>query len=387
MGSDLLLVIVVGTALAFDFTNGFHDTATAMATSIATRALPPRIAVALSAVLNVAGAFLSLAVATTIAKGVVDPSAITLNIIFAGLIGAITWNLVTWYYGLPSSSSHALIGGVVGAALVAKGQDAIKGAGIVEKVLIPAVLAPFLAGAVAVLGTYLAYRLTRRERPDHVKRGFRVGQIASASLVSLAHGTNDAQKTMGVITLALIAHGSLNGNASVPTWVIISAALAIGGGTYIGGWRVIRTMGTRITEIEPPQGFAAQTSAAAVILASSHYGFPLSTTHVTSGSIIGSGVGKRMAEVHWGVAGRLAVAWLITLPAAGAIGGGTSWVADAIGGTAGVVVMAVVGAILAAGLWAATRNDRVTADNVLDPPPTYTDSDLSRLEVGELVPA
>ncbi|MDX6579698.1 MAG: inorganic phosphate transporter, PiT family, partial [Gaiellales bacterium] len=268
MGSDLLLVIVVGTALAFDFTNGFHDTATAMATSIATRALPPRIAVALSAVLNVAGAFLSLAVATTIAKGVVDPSAITLNIIFAGLIGAITWNLVTWYYGLPSSSSHALIGGVVGAALVAKGQDAIKGAGIVEKVLIPAVLAPFLAGAVAVLGTYLAYRLTRRERPDHVKRGFRVGQIASASLVSLAHGTNDAQKTMGVITLALIAHGSLNGNAGVPTWVIVSAAVAIGAGTYIGGWRVIRTMGTRITEIEPPQGFAAQTSAAAVILAS-----------------------------------------------------------------------------------------------------------------------
>ena len=338
--------------------------------------------------LNVAGAFLSLAVATTIAKGVVDPSAITLNIvIFAGLIGAITWNLVTWYYGLPSSSSHALIGGVVGAALVAKGQDAIKGAGIVEKVLIPAVLAPFLAGAVAVLGTYLAYRLTRRERPDHVKRGFRVGQIASASLVSLAHGTNDAQKTMGVITLALIAHGSLNGNAGVPTWVIISAALAIGAGTYIGGWRVIRTMGTRITEIEPPQGFAAQTSAAAVILASSHYGFPLSTTHVTSGSIIGSGVGKRLAEVHWGVAGRLAVAWLITLPAAGAIGGGTSWVADAIGGTAGVVVMAVVGAILAAGLWAATRNDRVTADNVIDPLPTVPDSDVSRLEVGELVPA
>jgi inorganic phosphate transporter, PiT family len=387
MGSDLLLVIVVGTALAFDFTNGFHDTATAMATSIATRALPPRIAVALSAVLNVAGAFLSLAVATTIAKGVVDPSAITLNIIFAGLIGAITWNLVTWYYGLPSSSSHALIGGVVGATLVAKGQDAIKGAGIVEKVLIPAVLAPFLAGAVAVLGTYLAYRLTRRERPDHVKRGFRVGQIASASLVSLAHGTNDAQKTMGVITLALIAHGSLDGNAGVPTWVIISAAVAIGGGTYIGGWRVIRTMGTRITEIEPPQGFAAQTSAAAVILASSHYGFPLSTTHVTSGSIIGSGVGKRLAEVHWGVAGRLAVAWLITLPAAGAIGGGTSWVADAIGGTAGVVVMAVIGAILAAALWAATRNDRVTADNVIDPLPTRPDIDVSRHEVGELVPA
>ncbi len=222
MGSDLLLVIVVGTALAFDFTNGFHDTANAMATSIATGALPPRVAVALSAVLNVAGAFLSLAVAMTIAKGVVDPSAITLNIIFAGLIGAITWNLITWYFGLPSSSSHALIGGVVGATLVIKGADAVKGAGIVEKVLIPAVLAPFLAGDVALVGTYLAFRLTRREKSDHVRRGFRVGQIASASMLSLAHGTNDAQKTMGVITLALIAHGSLDANASVPTWVIVS---------------------------------------------------------------------------------------------------------------------------------------------------------------------
>ncbi len=295
MGSNLLLFVVVGTALAFDFTNGFHDTANAMAASIATRALPPRAAVALSAVLNVVGAFLSLAVATTIAKGVVDPSVITLNIVFAGLIGAITWNLVTWYFGLPSSSSHALIGGVVGAALVAKGTAAIKGAGIVEKVLIPAVLAPFLAGGIAIAGTYLAYRLTRRERPEHVTRGFRYGQIASASLVSLAHGTNDAQKTMGIITLALIAHGSLDGGAGVPTWVIISAALAIGGGTYIGGWRVIRTMGTRITAIEPPQGFAADASSAAVILASSHYGFPLSTTHVTAGSIIGSGVGRNIA--------------------------------------------------------------------------------------------
>jgi PiT family inorganic phosphate transporter len=385
MGSDLLLVIVVGTALAFDFTNGFHDTANAMATSIATRALPPRVAVGLSAVLNVAGAFLSLAVATTIAKGVVDPSVITLNIVFAGLIGAITWNLITWYYGLPSSSSHALIGGVVGAALVAKGQDAIKGAGIVEKVLIPAVLAPFLAGAVAVLGTYLAYRLTRRERPEHVKRGFRYGQIASASLVSLAHGTNDAQKTMGVITLALIAHGSLNGNAGVPTWVIVAAALAIGGGTYAGGWRVIRTMGTRITQIETPQGFAAEASSAAVILASSHYGFPLSTTHVTSGSIIGAGVGKQLAAVRWGVAGRLAIAWVITLPAAALIGGGTSWTADRIGGTAGVVVMAVIGSILAAGLYAATRRDRVTADNVIDPLPTSPDASVR--EVPALVPA
>jgi PiT family inorganic phosphate transporter len=385
MGSTLLLVIVVGTALAFDFTNGFHDTANAMAASIATGALPPRIAVALSAVLNVAGAFLSLAVAITIAKGVVDPSVITLNIIFAGLIGAIAWNLITWYFGLPSSSSHALIGGVVGATLVAKGADAIKGAGIVEKVLIPAVLSPFLAGTIALVGTYLAFRLTRREKPEHVRRGFRIGQIASASMLSLAHGTNDAQKTMGVITLALIAHGSLDANASVPTWVIVSAALAIGGGTYIGGWRVIRTMGTRITEIEPPQGFAADASSAAVILASSHYGFPLSTTHVAAGSIIGSGVGRNYAEVRWGIAGRLAIAWVITLPAAALVGGGTAWAANGIGGTAGVIVVAILGATLATGLYLATRHSRVNADNVTDPHPSARDA--LRHELPDLVAA
>jgi PiT family inorganic phosphate transporter len=367
MGSDFLLVIVVVTALAFDFTNGFHDTANAMATSIATRALPPRVAVGLSALLNVVGAFLSLAVATTIAKGVVDPSAITLNVVFAGLIGAITWNLVTWYFGLPSSSSHALIGGVVGATLVAEGSAAIQVAGIVEKVLIPAVLAPLLAGCVALLGTYLVYRLTARERPEHVTRGFRYGQVVTASLLSLAHGTNDAQKTMGIITLALIAHGSIGADASVPTWVIVSAALAIGGGTYAGGWRVIRTMGTRITTIEPPQGFAADASSAAVILASSHYGFPLSTTHVTSGSIIGSGVGRRLAVVRWSLAGRLAAGWLITLPAAGLVGGATAWASAAIGGTPGVLAMAGVAALIAASLYYAKRGDRVTPENVIEP--------------------
>ncbi|HEY1480704.1 MAG TPA: anion permease [Gaiellales bacterium] len=385
MGSDLLLVLVVGTALAFDFTNGFHDTANAMATSIATGALKPRVAVTLGAVLNVVGAFLSLAVASTIAKGVVDPGVITLNIVFAGLLGAIAWNLVTWYFGLPSSSSHALIGGVVGATLVAKGTSAIKGAGIVEKVLIPAVLAPLLAGCVAILGTYLVYRLTRRENQQNTRQGFRYGQVATASMLSLAHGTNDAQKTMGVITLALIAHGSIGASASVPTWVILSAALAIGSGTYIGGWRVIRTMGTRITDIESPQGFAADASSAAVILASSHYGFPLSTTHVTSGSIIGSGVGRKLAEVRWGVAGRLLVAWLITLPAAAAVGGGTWWVAEQIGGTAGAFVMAAIAAAGAAGLYAATRKDRVTPDNVLgDRDPRETP--LVH-EVGDLVAA
>jgi PiT family inorganic phosphate transporter len=386
MGSDFLLVIVVGTALAFDFTNGFHDTANAMATSIATRALPPRVAVGLSALLNVVGAFLSLAVATTIAKGVVDPSAITLEIVFAGLIGAITWNLVTWFFGLPSSSSHALIGGVVGATLVAKGSDAVKGAGIVEKVLVPAVLAPVLAGSVALLGTYLVYRLTARERPDDVKRGFRYGQVVTASLLSLAHGTNDAQKTMGVITLALIAHGSLGADASVPTWVIVAAALAIGGGTYAGGWRVIRTMGTRITDIEPPQGFAADASSAAVILASSHYGFPLSTTHVCSGSIIGSGVGRRLAVVRWSIAGRLAIGWVVTLPAAALVGGGTAWASAAIGGTPGVLVMALIAAIVAATLYRATRGDRVTPDNVIESGVLARATPVAK-EAGELVAA
>jgi PiT family inorganic phosphate transporter len=383
MGSDLLLGVVVVTALAFDFTNGFHDTANAMATSIATKALRPRTAVALSAVLNVVGAFLSLAVASTIAKGVVDPSVITLNIVFAGLLGAIAWNLATWYWGLPSSSSHALIGGVVGAALVAQGSDAIKAAGIVQKVLIPAVLAPVVAALIGLAATWLAYRLTRRERPEHVRRGFRVGQIASASMVSLAHGTNDAQKTMGVITLALIAHGSLGASASVPTWVVLSAGLAIGAGTYCGGWRVIRTMGTRITDIEEPQGFSSQSAAAAVILASSHYGLPLSTTHVVSGSIIGAGVGRRGAKVHWSVAGRLVIAWLVTLPAAAIVGGATWKVADLIGGSTGALVLGAVAIVCAVLLFARTRKDRVTPDNVV---PAHH-GPHEPIDVGELVAA
>jgi PiT family inorganic phosphate transporter len=385
--NTLLLITVVVTALAFDFTNGFHDTANAMATSIATGALSPKIAVALSGALNFLGAFLSLSVAATIAKGIVDGSSITLTVVFAGLLGGIVWNLLTWYFGLPSSSSHALIGGVVGAAFIAGGADAVLVDGLISKVLIPALLAPVVAIGIATAGTYAVYRLTDGISDRHRDTGFRIGQIGTASLVSLAHGTNDAQKTMGIITLALIAHGSLDGNAGVPTWVIISAALAIGGGTYIGGWRVIRTMGTRITEIEPPQGFAADASSAAVILASSHYGFPLSTTHVTAGSIIGSGVGKNLADVRWGVAGRLAAAWVITLPAAALVGGGTSWASDLIGGTAGVLVMAVIAAILASGLYVATRKDRVTADNLFEPAPAGRETIRHGHELPDLVAA
>jgi PiT family inorganic phosphate transporter len=361
-----LIIVVVVTALAFDFTNGFHDTANAMATSIATGALKPRIAVLVSAVLNLVGAFLSISVAATIASGVVDSKVVTPQVVFAGLVGAIAWNLVTWYFGLPSSSSHALIGGVVGATLVALGPAAVKFDGIVSKVLIPAVVSPVLAGVVAGIATYVAYVLTDRQRQSTVKTGFRVGQIASASLVSLAHGTNDAQKTMGVITLALITGGLLPAGATPPIWVIISAGLAIALGTYIGGWRVIRTLGKGLTEIESPQGFAAETSSAVVILASSHAGFPLSTTHVCSGGIIGAGVGKRLARVRWSVAGKMAIAWILTLPAAALVGALVGQGASALG-AAGVWIMAAVVALFALGIWWLSRRNAVDAGNVNDP--------------------
>ncbi|WP_246281903.1 inorganic phosphate transporter [Fodinicola acaciae] len=361
-----LIIVVVVTALAFDFTNGFHDTANAMATSIATGALKPKIAVLVSATLNLVGAFLSISVAATIASGVVDAKVVTPQVVFAGLVGAIAWNLVTWYFGLPSSSSHALIGGVVGATLVALGPAAVKFGGIVSKVLIPAVVSPLLAALVAGVATYVAYVLTDRQRQSTVKTGFRVGQIASASLVSLAHGTNDAQKTMGVITLALITGGLLPAGSAPPVWVILSAGLAIALGTYIGGWRVIRTLGKGLTEIESPQGFAAETSSAVVILASSHAGFPLSTTHVCSGGIIGAGVGKRLARVRWSVAGKMAVAWILTLPAAAIVGALVGQGASALG-AAGVWIMAAVVAAFALGIWLLSRRNTVDAGNVNDP--------------------
>src|SRR4051794_1881908 len=254
-GNTVLLVTVVATALAFDFTNGFHDTANAMAASIVTGALRPKVAVALSGILNFVGAFLSLSVAATIAKGIVDSSAISLTVVFAGLIGGITWNLATWYFGLPSSSSHALIGGVVGAAFVAGGADAVLGAGLLGKVVIPALVAPLVAFGGGWLSILIAYRLIGRLRPGHVTRGFKAGQIASGGLLALAHGTNDAQKTMGVITLALIANGNLAPNSGPPDWVVVSAATAIAAGTYFGGWRIIRTMGSRIIKMDVAQGF------------------------------------------------------------------------------------------------------------------------------------
>jgi PiT family inorganic phosphate transporter len=287
VANDVILSLVVVTALAFDFTNGFHDTGNAMATSIATGALPPRVAVALSGVLNLVGAFLSFSVAATIASGLVVTGLVTPTVVFAGLAGGILWNLATWFLGIPSSSSHALIGGVIGSTLAAAGGHAVKWHGLVQKVIIPAVMSPVIAGVIAAIGTYWVYRLTRSVNNRARSHGFRIGQIGSASMVSLAHGTNDAQKTMGIITLALIANGSLSTGHKAPIWVIVSCAVAISLGTYLGGWRVIRTLGKGLVEIEAPQGMAAESASAAVILLSSHFGYSLSTTHVATGSILG----------------------------------------------------------------------------------------------------
>jgi PiT family inorganic phosphate transporter len=359
--SDAVLFIVVATAIAFDFTNGFHDTANAIATSVSTRAMSPRVAVAMSATLNFVGAFLSLAVAATIAKGIVNAADISLLIVFAGLIGAIAWNLATWWFGLPSSSSHALIGGVVGATLAAAGPHAVLWHGLVEKVAIPGLVAPVLAMFTAGLAILIVYRIVGRQAPGVVSRGFRLGQLASGALFSLSHGTNDAQKTMGIIFLALVANGNVSASADVPTWVIVASASAIAAGTYAGGWRIIRTMGTRIIKMDPAQGFAAQGVGAAVILSASHVGFPLSTTHVMSGAIIGAGAAKRVSAVRWGVAGNIVVAWILTLPCSAAVGAATYGVVHLFGnGSAGPLV--VVAVLVLALLFAFARRSAVARE-------------------------
>jgi PiT family inorganic phosphate transporter len=341
--ADLILAIVVFTALAFDFTNGFHDTANVVATSISTRAMSPRLAVGFAAVLNFAGAFLSLEVAATVADDVVASGVIGPEVVFAGLVGAISWNLATWYFGLPSSSSHALIGGVAGAAFAAAGADALIGDGILGKVLIPAIVAPVVAFLVGGIAIVVCYRVLGRQRPGPVTRGFRLGQVVTGGLLALAHGTNDAQKTMGVITLALIANGNLGAGSDPPLWVIVSAAAAISLGTYSGGWRIIKTMGTRIIKMDTAQGFSAQGAGSAVILAATHFGFPLSTTQVISGGVMGAGAGKRVSAVRWGVAGNIVTAWLLTFPAAAAIGAITFGFVDLFGGVAGPLIVTAIG--------------------------------------------
>jgi PiT family inorganic phosphate transporter len=375
MHVEILLGLVVVTALAFDFTNGFHDTGNAMATSIATGALPPKTAVALSGVLNLIGAFLSFSVAATIASGLVRAGGVTLTVVFAGLAGGIFWNLLTWFLGIPSSSSHALIGGVVGSTMAAAGSSAVHWHGLVAKVVLPAILSPLVAIGIATVGTHLVYRITRNVPEGPRGRGFRIGQIGSAAMVSLAHGTNDAQKTMGVITLALIANGSLAAGDKAPGWVIVSCAIAISLGTYLGGWRIIRTLGKGLVEIEAPQGMAAEAASAATILSSAHFGYSLSTTHVATGSILGTGLGKRGAEVRWGVAGRMVLAWVFTLPAAGLVGALAEILVSALGDSIGVAVLSVVLVAGSGALYAASRRRPVHASNVNDdwdtgvPPP------------------
>jgi PiT family inorganic phosphate transporter len=364
VSNDTVLVLVVITALAFDFTNGFHDTGNAMATSIATGALGPRTAVAISGLLNFVGAFLSLAVAATIASGLVATGAVTLTVVAAGLAGGIIWNLLTWLFGIPSSSSHALIGGVIGSTMAAAGGSAVLWHGLVSKVVLPAILSPIIAAGVAACGTWLLYRITRSLTEGARRHGFRIGQVGSACVVSLAHGTNDAQKTMGVITLALIANGTLAKGSQAPVWVIVCCALAISIGTYLGGWRVIRTLGKGLVEIESPQGMAAESSSAAVILLSSSFGYSLSTTHVATGSIIGTGVGKKGAEVRWNVAGRMATAWIFTLPSAGIVGAASYGIAHGIGGTAGVMVILAILAALSGAIYWQSRKTKVDHQNV-----------------------
>ncbi|MFE4519613.1 anion permease [Kitasatospora sp. NPDC056783] len=365
---SFLVAVVIITALAFDFTNGFHDTANAAATAIATGALRPKVAVTIAALLNFAGAFLSVKVATTISGGIVNEKAgVHPEIIFAALAGAILWNLLTWLRGLPSSSSHALYGGLIGATIVGVGMNGVNFDTVITKILIPAVASPFVAGLASWGATKLAYAITRKGNAATTEKGFKTGQVFSSSLISLAHGTNDAQKTMGIITLTLVSVGALPHGALPPTWVIVSAGAAIALGTYMGGWRIIRSMGKGLADIRPPQGFASESAAATVILTSSHMGFGLSTTQVCSGGIMGAGLGGPKGELRWSLVRRMVYTWGLTLPAAAVVSGLAALVAEQ--GNWGV---ALVGAVLVAGsaaMWVISRRQPVSADNVNDVTP------------------
>jgi inorganic phosphate transporter, PiT family len=319
--TSALLVVVVGVALAFDFTNGFHDTANYVATWVGTRALSPRMAVLVSAAANLAGAFVTTAVAKTVGKGIIDTGLATETTVLAALLGAIVWNLVTWWLGLPSSSTHALIGGLVGAALVQSGSAGVQWHGIWEKVVVPGAVSPAIGFAGAFVLLLLIYRIFFNLPPGVAHRGFRYGQLASGTWVAFTHGANDAQKTMGVIALALYTHGNID-DFYIPTWVKIAAGLTIAAGTYAGGWRIIRTLGQRIYKMQPEHGFAAQISAGSTLYVGTHFGFPISTTHVVTGSVMGAGATRRFSAVRWGVAGSIFSAWLLTLPASGLVAAG-----------------------------------------------------------------
>jgi PiT family inorganic phosphate transporter len=323
--NDVLLVVVVVVALGFDFTNGFHDTANAVATSVSTRALSPRLAVLVAAVANLAGAFVTTAVAKTVGKGIIDTGLADEQTVLAALIGAIAWNLITWWRGLPSSSSHALIGGLVGAAFVQSGTKGVQWHGLAHNVAIPAVAAPAIAFGSAFVLLLAIYWLFVWLTPGVANRTFRLGQLASGTWVAFTHGANDAQKTMGVITLALVTSGHQAKFDHIPTWVIVAAGLAIGAGTYAGGWRIMRTLGQRIYSIQPETGFAAQVAGGTTLYLATRLGYPVSTTHVVSGSVMGAGATKRLSAVRWGVAGSIVTAWILTIPAAGLVAAGCYW--------------------------------------------------------------
>ena len=322
--NDALLVVVVAIALGFDFTNGFHDTANAVATSVSTRALSPRLAVAIAAAANLAGAFVTTAVAKTVGKGIIDTGLATEKTVLAALLGAIAWNLLTWWRGLPSSSSHALIGGLIGAALVQSGSKGVEWHGVVHKVAFPALVSPALGFVGAFVLLLVIYWVFVWVTPGVANRGFRIGQFASGTWVAFTHGANDAQKTMGVIALALFEAHKID-HFYIPAWVIVAAGLSIGAGTYVGGWRIMRTLGQRIFSLEPASGFAAQVSGGTVIYLATRFGYPVSTTHVVSGSVMGAGATKRLSAVRWGVAGNIVFAWLLTIPAAALVAAALYW--------------------------------------------------------------
>ncbi len=319
MDSTALVVVIVVVALGFDFTNGFHDSANAIATSISTKALTPRVALAMAAVANVVGALISTEVAKTIGSGIVSPPQhrVGLVLVLSALVGAILWNLGTWYFGLPSSSSHALIGGLIGAALAAS--QSVQWQGVTEKVLIPMVVSPLIGFGLSYAFMLAILWIFRKANAVRTQRGFRWAQIASAATMAFGHGTQDAQKTMGVIFATLVVSGHLNGSAGIPYWVIGSSAAAISLGTYSGGWRIMRTLGRRIISLTPASGFSAQAVSSAVMLATAHYGLPVSTTHVISSSVMGVGATRRLSAVRWGVAGNIVIAWILTIPAAGIV--------------------------------------------------------------------
>jgi PiT family inorganic phosphate transporter len=326
---DATLIAVVVIALVFDYTNGFHDAANAVATSISTRAVPPNVALAAAAVLNLVGALVSTHVAATVASGIVEVKAVTNPVLLGGLVGAIVWNLLTWWWAIPSSSSHCLIGGIGGAVLATSGRDFVKWSGLVNKVLIPTLIAPLIGFSVGIAIMVALLWIFRRANPQRIQRRFRLAQLASASVMAFSHGSNDAQKTMGVITLALFAAGAIPA-LEVPLWVKIGSAVTIAFGTYAGGKRIIRTLGMRLVKLTPVQGFAAETAASAVLLGTAHFGLPISTTHVITSSVMGVGATQRASAVKWGLSVDILMAWLLTLPASALLGGMCALAARAI---------------------------------------------------------